>query len=104
MRGCVSPRAANKPGGVMMRNRTISALIGVIGLLAASGPAIAQSYPTRPITLMVPFAPGGSTSTTARSIADKMSETLGQQIVIDNHSNASNTVTTYSVAKAAPNG
>jgi tripartite-type tricarboxylate transporter receptor subunit TctC len=74
------------------------------GVLAAAGPAVAQSYPTRPITLVVPFAPGGSASTAARSVADKMSETLGQQIVIDNRGGAGGTVATRAVAKAPPDG
>jgi tripartite-type tricarboxylate transporter receptor subunit TctC len=73
-------------------------------VLAAAGPADAQSYPTRPITLVVPFAPGGSASTAARSVADKMSETLGQQIVIDNRGGAGGTVATRAVAKSPPDG
>src|SRR5215467_11124990 len=68
------------------------------------GPAAAGTYPTRPITLVVPFAPGGSASTMARSVADKMSETLGQQIVIDNRGGAGGTVATRVVAKGAPDG
>jgi tripartite-type tricarboxylate transporter receptor subunit TctC len=79
-------------------------LLAVCGMLAAAGPAVAQSYPTRPITLVVPFAPGGSASTAARSVADKMSETLGQQIVIDNRGGAGGTVATRAVAKAPPDG
>ena len=85
-----------------MRRRSI--LLAVFGALAAAGPAVAQSYPTRPITLVVPFAPGGSASTAARSVADKMSETLGQQIVIDNRGGAGGTVATRAVAKAPPDG
>src|SRR5260370_30002935 len=69
-----------------------------------SAPAASQTYPTRPITLVVPFAPGGSASTAARSVADRMSETLGQQIVVDNRGGAGGTVATRSVAKAAPDG
>jgi tripartite-type tricarboxylate transporter receptor subunit TctC len=88
----------------LMRGRTILALAGAIGLLAASGSAVAQSYPARAITLVVPFAPGGSASTAARSVADKMGEILGQQIVIDNRGGAGGTVATRSVAKAAPDG
>ena len=87
-----------------MRGWRFSALLGAAGVLAASGAAVAQSYPTRPITLVVPFAPGGSASTAARSVADKMSETLGQQIVIDNRGGAGGTVATRAVAKAAPDG
>jgi tripartite-type tricarboxylate transporter receptor subunit TctC len=51
-----------------------------------------------------PFAPGGSASTAARSVADKMSETLGQQIVIDNRGGAGGTVATRAVAKSPPDG
>jgi tripartite-type tricarboxylate transporter receptor subunit TctC len=92
-----------------MTTRRISVLLAACGALAAWGTAAAetaatQSYPARPITLVVPFAPGGSASTAARSVADKMSETLGQQIVIDNRGGAGGTVATRSVAKAAPDG
>ena len=91
----------------MMRGSpALLAAFGVLatGVLAARAPALAQSYPTRPITLVVPFAPGGSASTAARSVADKMSETLGQQIVIDNRGGAGGTAATRTVAKAAPDG
>ena len=84
--------------------RGMTSLLAVFGVLAAAGPADAQSYPTRPITLVVPFAPGGSASTAARSVADKMSETLGQQIVIDNRGGAGGTVATRAVAKSPPDG
>jgi tripartite-type tricarboxylate transporter receptor subunit TctC len=108
MRGYASPltlrRAAKKHGDALMRGRTILALAGAIALLAASGSAVAQSYPARAITLVVPFAPGGSASTAARSVADKMGEILGQQIVIDNRGGAGGTVATRSVAKATPDG
>ena len=92
-----------------MTTRRISVLLAACGTLATlgcvtAGPAAAQTYPARPITLVVPFAPGGSASTAARSVADKMSETLGQQIVIDNRGGAGGTVATRSVAKAAPDG
>jgi len=84
--------------------RTMSVLLAACGLIAALAPASAQDYPARPITLVVPFAPGGSASTAARTVADKMSETLGQQIVIDNRGGAGGTVATRAVAKNAPDG
>jgi tripartite-type tricarboxylate transporter receptor subunit TctC len=87
-----------------MKTRRIPVLLAALGELATSGPVAAQTYPTRPITLVVPFAPGGSASTAARSVADKMGELLGQQIVIDNRGGAGGTVATRSVAKAAPDG
>ena len=82
----------------------VAALLPAALLPAALGPAAAETYPARPITLVVPFAPGGSASTVARSVADKMSETLGQQIVIDNRGGAGGTVATRAVAKGMPDG
>src|SRR5262249_15348479 len=84
--------------------RGISVALATCGLLAASGPVVGQDYPTRPITLVVPFPAGGSASIAARSVADKMSETLGQQIVIENRGGAGGTVATRAVAKVAPDG
>ena len=84
--------------------RGLSALLVAFVLVAALGLAAAETYPARPITLVVPFAPGGSASTAARSVADKMSETLGQQIVIDNRGGAGGTVATRAVAKSGPDG
>src|SRR5262249_53925995 len=92
-------------GGPTMRGASILLAAGVAVLLpAALGPAAAETYPARPVTLVVPFAPGGSASTVARSVADKMSETLGQQIVIDNRGGAGGTIATRTVAKGAPDG
>jgi tripartite-type tricarboxylate transporter receptor subunit TctC len=71
---------------------------------AALWPAQAQDYPNRPITLVIPFAPGGSTSIVGRGIAEKMSELLGEKIVIDNRPGAGGTVGTKAVAKSDPDG
>src|SRR3954463_14600099 len=57
---------------------------GLVALALAAGPATAQDYPTRPITLIVPFAAGGPTDVISRIVAEHMSRTLGQQIVIEN--------------------
>ena len=72
-------------------------------LLAASG-AHAQDYPTRPITLIVPYAAGGGNDVMARIVAEKMSRTLGQQIVIENKGGAGGSIATRQVAKSAPDG
>src|SRR6476659_8413361 len=66
--------------------------------------ARADDYPSRPVTLIVPFPPGGSTTVMARNVADKMSAALGQQIVVDNRGGAGGTLGTRFVAKAAPDG
>jgi tripartite-type tricarboxylate transporter receptor subunit TctC len=76
----------------------------VLTWAALSGGAVAQDYPTRPITLIVPFPPGGSTTIVARIVAEKMSEALGQQIVIDNRAGAGGTLGTRSAARSAPDG
>jgi tripartite-type tricarboxylate transporter receptor subunit TctC len=84
--------------------RAILAAATSLFLALAASPAGAQNYPVRPITLVVPFVPGGSASIVARSVADKMSEALGQQVVIDNRGGAGGTIATRAVAKAAPDG
>jgi tripartite-type tricarboxylate transporter receptor subunit TctC len=71
---------------------------------AASAPAYAQTYPNRPITLVISFAPGGSTSIVGRVVADKMAQLLGQGIVVDNRPGAGGTVGTKFVAKSEPDG
>ncbi len=62
--------------------RTILAAVAALGLMA--GPAVAQSYPSRPVTLIVPFAAGGPTDVVARIVGEHMSKTLGQQVVVEN--------------------
>jgi len=76
--------------------------VGALGATFAS--AQAQDFPSRPITLVIPFAPGGSTSIVGRGIAEKMSEFLGEKIVIDSRPGAGGTVGTRAVAKSAPDG
>ena len=66
--------------------------------------AAAQNYPTRPITLVVPFPPGGSTTIVARIITDRMADAIGQQFVVDNRGGAGGTLGTRQVAKSAPDG
>jgi tripartite-type tricarboxylate transporter receptor subunit TctC len=66
--------------------------------------AVAQSWPTKPIRLLVGFAPGGGTDIVARALSQKMSEVLGQQIVVDNRPGASGTIAADLTAKAPADG
>jgi tripartite-type tricarboxylate transporter receptor subunit TctC len=79
-----------------------SVVAGAAALMAA--PAIAQGFPQRPITMVVPFAAGGSTDVVARIIAQKMSEGLGQQIIVENVAGAGGNVGAARVAKGDPDG
>jgi tripartite-type tricarboxylate transporter receptor subunit TctC len=78
-----------------------------IGTLAAAG-CLAQSgasdYPVKPMRLIVPFAPGGGTDITARTIAQKLTERWGQQVIADNRPGANGTIGADLIAKAAPDG
>jgi tripartite-type tricarboxylate transporter receptor subunit TctC len=80
----------------------LTAGLAMAGL--GSIPASAQDYPNRPITLVVPFPPGGSTTIVGRIIADKMSEVLGQSIVVDNRGGAGGSIGSRAVSKSAPDG
>jgi tripartite-type tricarboxylate transporter receptor subunit TctC len=88
----------------MLTRRSILAAAAA-GLLAAAPQAtLAQGYPNKPITLIVPAAAGGPTDTVARLVAESMSRTLGQQIVVENIGGAGGTAGMARVAAAAPDG
>lgn len=84
-----------------------SARLGILifaALLATVGPAHAADWPSRPITLVVPFPAGGPTDAVARAVAQELSASLGQPMVVDNRVGASGTIGYGAVAQAAPDG
>src|SRR5262245_53877296 len=84
--------------------RAIPWLFVSLAAIAAITSVHAQDYPTRPITLVVPYAAGGGNDLLARIASEKMSKTLGQQIVIENRPGAGGSTATRAVARSAPDG
>lgn len=80
------------------------AIPAVLSLVSACCPAFAQGYPTKPVRLVVGFAPGGAADTVARAIGDPLGRVLGQTIIIDNRPGAGSSLAAELVAKAPPDG
>ena len=93
---------------IKFKARLCSVLIAPVGALAASvmacTPAHAQTWPNQPIRLELPYGAGGSADIVARLLAQRLSEMLGQQVLVDNRPSAGQTVASEIVAKAAPDG
>jgi tripartite-type tricarboxylate transporter receptor subunit TctC len=90
---------------VFARLRSVAILCAVIlGGSLSSAPAAAQTYPTRPITMIVPFPAGGPTDAPARVIAERMAKSLGQPIVIENFGGAQGSIGTERAARSTPDG
>ena len=81
-----------------------SALAAALAWLAGAGPAVAQEYPSRPITLIVPHPAGGTSDILARTVSAEVSKVLKQQIVVENKGGANGTIAAKQVATATPNG
>src|ERR1700688_4774014 len=83
---------------------TIFAALATLAALALAAPAAAQTFPSQPIRLIEPFAPGGPSDTIARAVGGGMAQRLGQAVVIENVPGAEGTITTARAARAAPDG
>src|SRR3954470_21565320 len=83
-----------------MKLRWIVAVVLAVGLPAAAQ----ERYPSRPLRIVVPFAPGGSTDIFARLVGDRLAATLGQPVLIENRAGASGNIGADAVAKSAPDG
>jgi tripartite-type tricarboxylate transporter receptor subunit TctC len=84
--------------------QSIRIVAAVAALVAASAPAAAQNWPTRPVTMVVTYAPGGSTDIVARIFSARLSEILGQQVIVENIGGAGGMAGANRVAKAPPDG
>ena len=94
----------NTPSSTFLRRASVVALMAACGALSA-GAALAQAaYPSRAITIVVPYPAGGSNDTFARQVAKELGDQLGQPVIIDNRPGASGNTGTGQVAKAAPDG
>ena len=85
-------------------NKIVLPLSAVLLTLSMSATSLAQGFPNKPIRLVIPFAPGGVVDTTARVIGPKLSEALGQPVLIDNKSGAGGTLAAEFVVNSAPDG
>ena len=85
-------------------NRLLAALLAAAVTLPAVPAAMAQDYPQRPIRMIVPYPPGASTDTLGRTVANKLTESLKQSVVVENRTGASGSIGTDIVAKAPPDG
>ena len=104
------PRVNNRPcpknpsSGQHPRRRFLRLAVGAAALPAVSCDPGAQSYPSRPITMIVPYAAGGGSDVIARNVAERMKASLGQPVIIENITGASGTIGTGRVAHARPDG
>lgn len=87
-----------------MRKSSLAGHAALCAAVAVCGPVAAQDYPVKPIRMVIPFAPGGTTDIVARLLGQKLAENLGQSVIIENRGGAGGTVGSTMVAKSAPDG
>ncbi len=87
-----------------MKCMRLALLLGIATAFGAPGLALAQAYPTRPVRLIVPFAPGGTTDIVARIVGEKMGAALGQQVLVENKAGGGGSVGALEMIRATPDG
>src|SRR5262245_27548238 len=92
----------NEPGDVM--KRLVSSVLALTCAALAALPAVAQTWPTKPIRIVVAFPAGGSTDIATRPVADRMAQALGQSIIVENRTGAGGNIGAEVVVKSPPDG
>src|SRR5262245_61106989 len=103
---CYSPRKAGgrREDGIMASRVWASIIAGCIASCVVSGTALAQAYPSKPVTLVIPAAPGGVIDALGRVLAQRFSTAWGAQVVVEHRPGANNQIAAEFVTKAPPDG
>ena len=88
----------------MLGFHRMAAAVGAVATVLVCAPAAAQNYPVKPVRFLVGFAPGGGTDIMARAVAQKLTEVLGQQVVVENRPGANGNIAGEAVARAPADG